>query len=40
MTLGRLVDHVAHAASYRAMHGVSPLVAGLILAAIIAWIIT
>jgi flagellin-like protein len=34
MTLSRLADHVTHAAAFRAMHGVTPLVAALVLVAI------
>ena len=39
MTLDRLVDHVARAASFRALHGVPPWAAALLIAAIAAWII-
>ena len=39
MTTGRILDHVANAAAWRSLHGVSPWIAALILALIALWII-
>ncbi len=37
MTLDRILDHIAHAAAFRALHGVSPGVAALVLLVLAVW---